>query len=345
MTHDAGGASTLEPGALFGQYRIVRRLGKGGMGEVFLAHAPDRGLEFAVKILNPGLADGEPDFFGRFFREADFSLKARHPNLVEVYDAGRDPSTGLCYLVMEYMPGGSLREAVAANPAGMPLAAVIAVATDVARALAFVESSGLVHRDVKPDNILFAADGTAKLTDLGISRFARMPDDDTRVTSVRDVVGTPAYMSPEQMLDSRSVDSRADLYSLGVVMWEMLAGRRPNSGESAMHTFAKAIEGLAFPDVRTARADTPDGLAALVAALTSPTPSLRPSSARATLDLLLAPERIPAAIRRAGPPAAAKPPRFVPWFEDRSVIFAVSVMALAIIALALAVYHTFSGGR
>ena len=341
---DGKGSKSLVPGDFFGNYHIVRRLGKGGMGEVFLVDAPQPGVQYAVKVLSPDVAGDEPDFVERFKREAEFSMRSRHPNLVKVYDAGLDPDTGLCYLVMEYMRGGSLREAINAHPRGLPVDSVVAVAADVAEALAFVESCGMVHRDVKPDNVLFDACGTAKLADLGISRFARTTDDEARVTSARDVVGTPAYMAPEQMLDSRTVDSRADLFSLGVMVWEMLAGRRPNSGESAMRAFAKAIEGVRFPDVRTVRRDTPDGLAALVAALTMPNPAMRLSSARMAADLLASPERIkrvlPQAMLRGG---AQRPASSTPWYMDVSVVAAIVAMALAIFALAAAFVNTTGG--
>jgi len=338
---DVKDGSLLEPGGSFGNYHIVRRLGTGGMGEVFLMDVPERGERYAVKVLDPASAGSDPEDVRRFVMEAEVAMKFRHPNIVEVYDAGRDPETGFCYIVMEYMPCGSLRDVLGENPGGMSLAGVVSVATDVARALVYMEANGMVHRDVKPDNVLFSADGTAKLADLGISRFARAPGQDPRMTNAGDVVGTPAYMAPEQMLDSRSVDSRADVYSLGVMMFEMLAGRRPNYGESAMRTLAKAIEGMVFPDVRTLRPDTPDGLAALVSAMTMPSPSQRPSSVRATLDLLTHPERIPAALPYA---KLSPPPRpSVPWYDDRSVLYAVAAMVLAFCALVVALRNSIGG--
>jgi len=338
---DVKGGSVLEPGGFFGNYHIVRRLGAGGMGEVFLMDAPERGEQYAVKVLDPAASGLDPEDVRRFVMEAEVAMKSRHPNLVQVYDAGRDPETGLCYIVMEYMPCGSLRDVLKENPRGMSLAGVVSVATDVARALVYMEANGMVHRDVKPDNVLFSYDGTAKLSDLGISRFARAPGQDPRMTNAGDVVGTPAYMAPEQMLDSRSVDSRADVYSLGVMAFEMLAGRRPNYGESAMRTLAKAIEGMPFPDVRTLRPDTPDGLAALVSAMTMPSPAQRPSSVRATLDLLTHPERIPTALPSA---KLTPPPRpAVPWYDDRSVLYAAVAMVLAFCALVVALRNSIGG--
>ena len=235
----------LAPGDSFGDYVVVRRLGRGGMGEVYLVEDPAAaGARYAVKVLGPEAPRGDGDFLQRFVREAEFAMKVRHPNIVEVYDAGIDPDTGLCYLTMEYMPGGSLKDLLAGGGL-LSFPGVSMIATDIARALVLVQANGMVHRDVKPDNIMFAADGTAKLTDLGITRFAYGPD--VTVTRADGVIGTPAYMAPEQMLDSHAVDIRADIYSLGVVMYEMIAGRRPNEGENAMRTLAKALDGQAFP--------------------------------------------------------------------------------------------------
>lgn len=325
----------LRPGGFFGAYRVVSLLGRGGMGEVYLVEDPAAaGARYAVKVLGPEAPRGDGDFLQRFVREAEFAMKVRHPNIVEVYDAGIDPDTGLCYLTMEYMPGGSLKDLLAGGGL-LSFPGVSMIATDIARALVLVQANGMVHRDVKPDNIMFAADGTAKLTDLGITRFAYGPD--VTVTRADGVIGTPAYMAPEQMLDSHAADSRSDVYSLGVVMYEMISGRRPNDGETAMSTLAKALGGRSFPDVRTFRPDAPPALAALVAAMTATDPAQRPASGREVLELLANPERI-------SPPAPYSPPA-VPWYRDRSVLFAVAALVLACCALAVAVYSALEGGR
>lgn len=196
----------------------------------------------------------------------------------------------------------------------------------------------MVHRDIKPDNVLFAADGTAKLADFGISRFEQRGD--VRATSASAVIGTPAYMAPEQMLDPHSVDIRADIYSFGVMLYELLAGCRPNAGENAMNTLAKAIEGRAFPDVREARSDVPPALAALVAEMTLPDPDDRPRSAAlvlARLIPLLGVGTVPEQICEA---AQARPP----WYRDRGVLFAATATILALEALVLVVFRALRGG-
>ena len=328
----AGGwRETLGPGSILGNLHFIRRLGSGGMSEVFLAEDP-KGARVAVKVLDPSVVDSESGFLDRFRHEAEFAKNVRHPNLVEVYGAARDKASGLCYLVMEYMPGGSLRDVLNANPGGLSIDGVVSVARDIARALVLIEQNGMVHRDIKPDNVLFDANGVAKLTDLGISRFSK--EQDVRATQASAVIGTPAYMAPEQMLDSHSVDIRADVYSFGVMLHELLTGRRPNEGEGAMRTLAKAIEGRAFPDVRRSRPDTPAELAVLVSEMTLPDADQRPQSARLVLDLLTHPDRIP---------TGDDVPERVPWYKDRYVLYAATGMALALEALVLAIVKAVRG--
>ncbi|MGN0853907.1 MAG: serine/threonine-protein kinase [Kiritimatiellia bacterium] len=327
----SGGENTiLRPGGFFGAYRVVSLLGKGGMGEVYLVEDPAHGCaRYAVKALAAGATGGDGDFLKRFVREAEFAMKVRHPNLVEVYDAGIDPDTGICYLTMEYMPGGSLKDLLAGDGI-MSIPGVCTIATDIARALVLVQANGMVHRDVKPDNILFSADGTAKLTDLGITRFAY--GSDVAATRADGVVGTPAYMAPEQMLDPHSVDIRADIYSLGIVMYEMITGHRPNEGDDALHALAKALDGQSFADVRTRRADAPACLAELVHEMTLPRREERPQSARQVLERLAHLERRTGGAAPHLRSAAVHPP----WYQDRGVLYALTAMVLAFEALVVA---------
>lgn len=322
----------LEEGTVFGSYNILRLLGRGASGEVYLAEEALSRALYAIKVIRPEkLKDAEE----RFLREAEAAMAMRHPNLVEVYDAGLDPVTGFYYLIMEYMPCGSLQDELRKEKK-ISLERVARVAADIAAALAVVEAHGLVHRDVKPANILLAADGTAKLTDLGISRNVQPDEGDKNITQVEDMVGTPAYMAPEQMLDSRTVDIRADIYSLGIVLWEMLAGKRPNEGENAMTTLARALDGREPPDVRQVRADTPAPLAALVASMVSPSPDRRPASAAQILSALAHPERISPAPSAQG--SQVDDAEQLPWYEDRSVLYAIVALVLSLEALAVVVF-------
>jgi serine/threonine-protein kinase len=300
------------------------------MGTVFLAENP-KGVKCALKVLAPSNTSDDDRFEARFMNEAEFALKTRHPNLVEVWDAGRDSATGLYYHVMEYMPGGSLRELVADAKNGLPIERAVSIARDVAHALVHIERNGMVHRDIKPDNVLFAADGVAKLADFGISRFEQ--GDDIHATRAAAVLGTPAYMAPEQMIDSHGVDIRADIYSFGVMLYEILAGRRPNAGENAMNTLAKAIEGFSFADVRELRPDVPSALAELVSDMTLPNPDDRPRSAAFVLMRIV--QLVDTSEDDA--PGAAVQAR-LPWYRDRGVLYAATAMALALEALVLAIF-------
>jgi len=333
----------LEPGGFFGNYRVVKKLGSGGTGEVFLVDAPEPGRSLAVKIFDPKAIGLDPETCARFIRSAEFSTETRHPCLVDTYDAGQDPETGLCFLVMEHMAGGSLRDVLKAFPGGMPVERAVAVAKAVAHALAFVERNGLVHRDIKPDNILFTADGVPKLADLGTSRFSPSAGDmtDPRVTSAGSVVGTPAYMSPEQMRDSHAVDIRADIYSMGVMLYEMLAGRRPNAGDTAMRTLAKALCGEEFPDVRLARPEVPAPLAALVAAMTRMDAKERPRSAT---EVVIALESCLARAETERPARQAAAEAAQPWYKDGFLVAAAAAFAAATAVAVAAAAKLLEGG-
>ena len=326
----------LEPGSMFGAYRVVMPLGSGGMGEVYLVEEPATGNRLAVKVLDMSKAGKDDEAVNRFVREAEFAVSARHSNLVEVYDAGIDPESGLCYLTMEYMAGGSLRDLIESDGL-ISLPGVVAIAMDVARGLAFIESKSMVHRDIKPDNILFSADGTAKLSDMGITRF-KGEQGSTSLTDTSGVVGTPAYMAPEQMLDSHAVDSRADIYSLGVVMYEMVTGRRPNAGQNAMNTLAKALNGQTFPDVRILRPETPPFLADLIAAMIVPNPEMRPESVHKVLELLTG-------LKRSGVKVVKQvdSQKSLPWYRDRGFLYAITAMIVAVEILVVTLINVFRG--
>ena len=337
LSMDGDWREMLVPGSLFGNLYIVKRLGSGGMGMVFLAENP-KGVKCALKVLAPSNTSDDDKFEARFRNEAAFALKTRHPNLVEVWDAGRDSATGLYYHVMEYLPGGSLRELVADAKNGLPIERAVSIARDVAHALVHIERNGMVHRDIKPDNVLFTADGVAKLADFGISRFEQ--GEDVHATRAAAVIGTPAYMAPEQMIDSHDVDIRADVYSFGVMLYELLAGRRPNAGENAMNTLAKAIEGFSFADVRELRPDVPSALAELVSDMTLPDPDDRPRSAALVLMRIV--QLVDTSEEDAA--RAAVPPAKLPWYRDRGVLYAATATALALEALVLAVFRALRGG-
>ena len=271
--------SLLAIGGKFGDYQVVRLLGKGGMGEVYLVRDAD-GDEFAVKVM----AERRHEARVRFAREAEASMKIHHPNLIAVYDVGEDPETRLCYITMEYVTGGSVADRLAAQGRFSAREAV-AVVMQVAAALETAHRAGVVHRDIKSDNILFDGNGRPRLADLGIAKVAG-DSRSTTLTSADMIVGTPAYMSPEQMMDSRKADSRSDVYSLGVVFYEMLAGQRPNADASVIELMSKAIKGEELPDVRTLAPDVPDAIAEVLSRMCAARPAMRPQSAQEVVELL-----------------------------------------------------------
>ena len=198
-------------------YRILRPLGEGGMASVFLAVQESLDREVALKVMAPALS-ANAEFTERFLKEGRITAALNHPNLVTVFDIGSHGS--VYYLAAEYIPGGTLREKI---QAGLRVGEALDVACDVARGLDFAHAKGFVHRDVKPGNILFKADGVAVLADFGI---AKAMDAQSGATMAGASIGTPDYMSPEQAR-AEAVDGRSDLYSLGAVLFEMIEGRPP----------------------------------------------------------------------------------------------------------------------
>ncbi len=205
-------------------YDIGEEIGSGGMAHVFLAQQLSLSRQVAIKILHPHLTGGG-DFKTRFLHEGQMLARLNHPNIVAIYDIGSGDQ--LSYMAMEYLQGGTLTERMRE---GMPLAEVIRVCTQIAHALSLAHSSHIVHRDLKPSNIMFRDEITPVLTDFGI---ARQMDVDHRLTKTGMVVGTPYYMSPEQ-LSGTEIDGRADIYSLGVMLFELLTGDLPFKAEEPL---------------------------------------------------------------------------------------------------------------
>ena len=198
-----------------GRYRLERPLGHGGMASVYLAHDAELDRPVAVKLLAESLA-GDTAFRRRFLREARLAARLSHPNVVAVFDAG-EADGGRPYIVMEYVEGTTLEDR---GP--LPPAEGVALAVQACHGLAHAHAAGLVHRDVKPHNLLLRTDGTLKVADFGIARAAEA----TALTQVGTVLGTAAYLAPEQAA-GEEVTAAADVYSLGAVLYELLTGRPP----------------------------------------------------------------------------------------------------------------------
>lgn len=259
-------SGTLAPGDTFEKYTVERLLGRGGMGAVYLVRHNVLDSFFALKVLFPEVASKNKQFVDRFIREAKLACKIKHPNLIAVHDAGKNPANGMYYIIMDYVSGGSIRDLLKKN-GRISSQRAISIVEQIASALETAEQHHMVHRDIKPDNIMFAADGTAKLADLGIAKSTN--DQDTMLTMEASVFGTPAYMSPEQAMDSSKVDCRADIYSLGVVLFEMLSGQRPYHGSGTMEILSQVVRDDNIPDIREYCPQLSSGIAELIRDMTA----------------------------------------------------------------------------
>jgi eukaryotic-like serine/threonine-protein kinase len=217
-----------------GRYRIVRKLGAGGMADVYLAEDQELGRRVAIKILN-GRHANDQQFIERFRREAKNAAALNHPNIVSIYDRGEAEET--YYIAMEYLDGRTLKELVVGHgPA--PVNVAIEYARQILSALRFAHRHGIVHRDIKPHNVLVDREGRVKVTDFGIARAGT-----SQMTETGSIVGTAQYLSPEQARGGE-VDQRSDLYSLGVVLYELLTGRTPFDGDTPVEIAMKHLSNV-----------------------------------------------------------------------------------------------------
>jgi eukaryotic-like serine/threonine-protein kinase len=254
------------------RYAVHHRLARGGMASVYLATDTRLDRRVAVKVMHPGLAD-DPEFVARFNREARAAAGLNHPDIVAVYDQGTDD--GHPFLVMEYVPGATLRLVLRERGRLSP-AEALAVMDHVLAALAAAHASGLVHRDVKPENVLVTPDGRVKVADFGLARAAS----GIAVTSTTGpLIGTAAYLAPEQVRDGSS-DARSDVYAAGVVLFELLTGAPPFTGDSAVSVAYRHVN-EDVPEPSTRAGGIPSELDALVLAATARDPFDRPADARA----------------------------------------------------------------
>lgn len=280
-------------------YIVERELGGGGMSRVFVARDMILQREVVVKVLPPELLAGLS--VDRFRREILLAAGLQHPHVVPVISSGE--MDGLPWFTMPFIDGESLRAVVTRGP--LPVPAVIDIVREVAKALAYAHEHGIVHRDIKPDNVLLTG-GTALVTDFGIAKAlaaSKIDHAGATLTQVGMSIGTPAYMAPEQAAGDTNVDHRADLYSLGCVAYELLAGESPFSGRSTQRTIVAHM--VEMPrDISTLRSDTPRVLAGVVMHLLAKNPNDRPQSAAEVLRDLAGVERGAALTR---PPIIARP--------------------------------------
>ncbi|HZT79017.1 MAG TPA: serine/threonine-protein kinase [Gemmataceae bacterium] len=225
-----------------GDYRILRRLGEGGMGAVYLGYHEGQSQQVAIKVLADHLASSQP-FVDRFYREAKAGALLNHPNIVRTLTVGQDRATGLHYLVLEFVDGTTAHRLLEEH-GRLAVGDAVHIALDIARALEHAHSRNVIHRDIKPDNILITKSGVAKLADLGL---AKRTDEASHLTAARQGFGTTAYMPYEQAISARAADGRSDIYALGGTLYHLLTGTVPFPGDNHLDVVEKKQAGAYTP--------------------------------------------------------------------------------------------------
>ncbi len=253
--------------ALAGRYRLEHQIGRGGMAVVYLAHDLRHDRPVALKVLRREVAAAlGPE---RFLREIRLTARLDHPHILPVLDSGED--RGVLWYAMPYVRGETLRDLLRREPQ-LPLDLAVDLAHQIAGALDHAHREGVIHRDLKPENILLS-EGQARVADFGVARALSAAGSD-RITEAGLVLGTPAYMSPEQAVGDSAIDGRSDQYSLGCVLYEMLAGEPPFMGPTAQVVIARRMTGE-IPAVRHLRPAVPAAVAQVVTRALAPAPADR----------------------------------------------------------------------
>jgi serine/threonine protein kinase len=301
---------------LAGRYAIERELGRGGMAIVYLANDLRHDRTVAIKLLQPEITSSLTA--ERFLREIRITARLQHPNILGLFDSGAEG--GFCYYVMPFVEGETLRERLE-RQGQFPIPEAIAVAVDVCGALAYAHSRGVIHRDIKPENVLFSA-GNAMLADFGLARA--ISEGQRSITVAGMSLGTPPYMSPEQAQGLEQIDHRSDLYALGCVLFEMVAGRPPFTGPSVGRVIQQHVQSPP-PSLRSLRPETPAALDAAVQRALAKNPADRFQSAEEAMAALGEPSG-----------ASSRGTGSRPATSDRRLSLALAVVALlAVLALAL----------
>jgi serine/threonine protein kinase len=283
---DAGKLTAFQADALaadqperlaYGRYLVLERIGQGGMGVVFKAQPRDRRDVVAVKVL-PREFTQQADAVRRFRREVEAASKLSHPHIVAALDSGEEDGTH--YYVMEYVPGDDLDDLVDTH-GPLPVGAAVNCILHAAAGLRYVHEQGVIHRDVKPSNMLLDRNGRVRILDLGLARMspaaAAADGAATALTKTGAVMGTVDYMSPEQAVNIRKADHRSDIYSLGCTLYFLLTGRPPFRGETVMETLVAHRE-EAVPSLRPSRRDVPERLDDIVRKALAKKPEARQQS-------------------------------------------------------------------
>src|SRR5262245_57564845 len=217
-----------------GRYQVLERVGKGGMGVLYRGFDPVLDREVAIKLMHADFSEDTEQMRPRFYREARAAAKLNHRNIVTIFEFAEE--SNVPYIVMEFLRGQSLTARMAAAPA-LTLDDKLNVIAQLCDGLSYAHEQGVVHRDVKPDNVFILEDGSVKLLDFGIAKLTS-----STLTRQGDVLGSASYMSPEQVGGSESVDGRADVFSTGVVLYELLCGRKPFEGDSPTAVIVKILK-------------------------------------------------------------------------------------------------------
>ena len=225
---------TLQPGQMLGSYRIISQIGQGGMASVYKAYQPSMDRHVAIKVLPSQLAESK-EFVARFQQEARIIARLEHPHILPVFDYGE--SDGVAYFVMRYLEAGTLKDRMVARRP-LPLDEIDRIFTQLTDALSYAHGHGVVHRDLKPANALVDSQGNLFLTDFGIAKLLESAS--PRLTQTDAIMGTPAYISPEQA-QARTVDQRSDIYSLGIILYEMVTGQVPFEAETPLAIILKHV--------------------------------------------------------------------------------------------------------
>ncbi len=246
----------LQPGQMLGPYRIINQIGQGGMATVYKAYQPSMDRNVAIKVLPSRLAESQ-EFIQRFQQEARIIAKLEHPHILPVFDYGE--SDGITYFVMRYLDAGTLSDKMEKGRP-LPLNEIDRLFTQLAEALSYAHGFGIIHRDLKPSNALIDSQGNLFLTDFGIAKLLESAS--PRLTQTDAIMGTPAYISPEQA-QANKVDQRSDIYSLGIILYEMVTGRVPFEAETPLAVLLKHV-GDQLPPPSSIKPDVPEAIEQVV---------------------------------------------------------------------------------
>ncbi|MCU0284836.1 MAG: protein kinase [Acidobacteria bacterium] len=322
-------------GKNFSNYKIIGKLGAGGMATVYKAHELSLNRIVALKVLSPRLSE-DADFIKRFHREAQAAAQLNHPNIVHIYAIGEEE--GFHYFAMEYLKGKPL-SAVKKEVGIMSPGQSLSIIRQVADALGEAHKAGLVHRDIKPCNIMVDENGKAKVTDFGIAFIA---DAKTKLTQEGSIIGTPEYLSPEQC-EGKNVDARSDIYSLGVTLYEILTGKTPYEADTPVSMLMKIVRGN-FPPIGQVNPAVPEPVQKIVEKMMQTNPQNRYTNTEELLKAIEEVEKVvtipgipveaTAVVKQPEPgPAASIEPHFEDKKKNNSLMSALTVAAILILLI------------